>query len=349
MVEMIKVGIIGTSSLTSGEILKILINHPKAKLAYLESEHFTGKKVWEVHKFLKGILDLTLKAFSEEEIIENCSVVFISKQHDYASKISRKLIENGVKVIDLGADFRLKDCKEYQKWYGVDHKDHALVKIAIYGLPEIYGNKIKKAMLVANPGCYPTSIILGCNPLVKNEWIDLKDIIVSSYSGISGAGRFAKPGMNLFMDNYRNLFPYNVASHRHTPEIEQELSVISGSSVNLTFVPHVAPLDKGILSTIYLKPEKKCSEDEIRELYNEAYRKCHFVRVYGKGEYPSTLNVVDTNFCDIGIKYDERSNRIIVISAIDNLVKGAAGQAVQNMNIMMGIDETEGLPVGKKI
>ena len=346
---MIKVGIIGTSSLTSGEVLKILLKHSKVKLTYFESEHFTGKKVWETHRFLKGILDLPLKPFSEEEIAGNCSVVFISKQHDYASKVSRNLIAKGVKIIDLGADFRLKDCDVYKKWYGVDHKDHALIKIAVYGLPEIYGDKIKKAMLVANPGCYPTSIILGCNPLIKNKLVDLKDIIVSSYSGISGAGRFAKPGMNLFMDGYRNLFPYNVAMHRHTPEIEQELSGIAGSQVNVTFVPHVAPLDKGILSTIYLKPVKKCSEDEIRELYNESYRKCPYVRIYDSGEFPSTLNVVDTNFCDIGIKYDERNNRIIIVSAIDNLVKGAAGQAVQNMNIMMGLDETEGLPVGKTI
>ena len=346
---MIKVGIIGTASLTSGEIIKLLLKHPRAKLFYLESENFAGKKVWEVHKFLKGVLDLNLKNFSEEEITENCSVVFISKQHNFASGVSRNLIGKGVRVIDLSADFRLKDSEAYKEWYGVEHKDHTLLKKAVYGLSELYSEKIKKALLVANPGCYPTSIILGCAPLFANSLVNPKEILVSSYSGVSGAGRIAKPGINLFMDSFRNLFPYNVATHRHTPEIEQELSAIGNTTVNLTFVPHVAPLDKGILSTIYLKPLKETSEEELIQLYKKVYDQCPFIRVYEKGNFPSTLNVVDTNFCDIGIKYDPRSNRIVVISAIDNLIKGAAGQAVQNMNLMMGFDETEGLPSCKKV
>jgi N-acetyl-gamma-glutamyl-phosphate reductase len=244
-------------------------------------------------------------------------------------------------VIDLSADFRLSAAEVYEAWYG-PHRCHELLKEAVYGLPELHREKIKKARLVANPGCYPTSCILGLAPLVKEKAIDLKSIHCDSKSGVSGAGRKVDSSL-LFCEINEGVKAYKVGQHRHTPEIEQEISRIAGEPVVVSFTPHLIPMDRGILSTLYAQPFQQTNTSSLHQLYQEFYQKEPFVRVCSLGEFPDTRNVKMTNYCDIGVHYDERTGRAIIVSAIDNLTKGASGQAVQNMNLMMGFEETEGL------
>ncbi|RMF95678.1 MAG: N-acetyl-gamma-glutamyl-phosphate reductase [Candidatus Schekmanbacteria bacterium] len=340
---MIKIAILGASSLTSEVLIKILLKHPHTEIVFLESEHLNGVKVSDVHPSLLGLTDLKLKKLDEEVIIKKCDVVFMAKDNGYAHKAAGKFVKNGIKVIDLSADFRIKNATVHKKWYGFAHKDKRLLKKAVYGLPELYRDKIKKASIVANPGCYPTSIILACAPLLKVNVADSDGICIASSSGVSGAGRNPKPGMNLFMDSYRNIFPYKVTEHRHTPEIEQVLSDIKESTVKVTFIPHLVPIDRGILSTIFIDMKNKISLKELLEIYKEFYINDAFVRVCPPGKFPSTKNVEGTNFCEISAAIDNHTGKLIVISAIDNLFKGASGQAVQNMNLMCGLEEETGL------
>lgn len=343
---MIKVSIIGAASYTAGELIKILIHHPEVKLVHLdETGIMAGKKVAEVIPTLKSICALPILEHDPKVIAKDSDVVFICRgaggSMNYAAELFKE--SKKVKVIDIGSDFRIKDVAEYQKWYQCIQEQPELLKEAVFGLPEFYAAQIKKARLVANPGCYPTSIIFGLAPVLAKGWIDPTQILISAYSGISGAGRMPKSGVNMFLDVYGNVKPYRVATHQHTPEIEQELGRIAKGKVTITFVPHILPVERGIISTIFVKPKKKIDLDTVIALYNRFYQGKPFIRVYQKGELPQLINVVNTNFCDIGFGVDKRTNNLVIFAAIDNSIKGAGGQAIQNMNLMFGLPETTGL------
>ncbi|MDI6784734.1 MAG: N-acetyl-gamma-glutamyl-phosphate reductase [bacterium] len=343
---MIRVSIIGAASYTAGELIKILVNHPKVKLVHLEETGvMAGKKIAEVFPSLKSILDMPILEHEAKVIAKGSDVVFICRGAGGSMSYVAELFKESkkVRVIDIGSDFRLKNPADYSQWYQYTHEQPKLLKESVYGLPEFYAKEIRKARLVANPGCYPTSIIFGLAPVLAKGSIDPAKILIASYSGISGAGRMPKAGVNMFLDVYGNAKPYRVATHQHTPEIEQELTRIAKNKVSVTFIPHILPIGKGILSTIFVEPKKKIGMDSVLSLYCDFYKGKPFIRIYPKGELPQLINVVNTNFCDIGVGFDKRTGALIIFSAIDNSVKGAGGQAVQNMNLMFGISETTGL------
>lgn len=338
---MIKTGIYGASGYTGQELLRLLLRHPGVKVAAVTSRAYKGKKVSDVFPTFKNLTDLRFMDAAPREVASRCDVVFIALPHGDAMAAAVVFHKAGVKVIDLSADFRLRDAKVYEKWYA-PHTVPEMLSHAVYGLPECYRSKIRKATIVANPGCYPTSVILGLAPLVKGGLGDPSSIIVDAKSGVSGAGRTPELGI-LFCEVSEGFKAYKIGAHRHTPEMEQELSVLAGREVSIVFIPHLIPANRGILSTMYVSLKSKKTTAELIGIYRDFYRKEPFVRVYDKGSFPSIASVRGSNFCDIGLAVDARSNRAIVISAIDNLVKGAAGQAVQNMNIMCGLDEGMGL------
>lgn len=342
---MIKVSIIGTASYTAGELLKLLINHPEVKLSILESSSSAGKKVAEVQPFLKSRVERLLQKYDAKSIAANSDLVFICRSAGGSMKYVAELLNQSkkLKIIDIGSDFRLKQLNDYQVWYKYIHDEPGLLKQSVYGMPELYAKDIKKARLVANPGCYATSVILGLAPVLAAGLINPNKISIAAYSGISGAGRTYKSGFNLFLDLYGNIRPYKVAVHQHTPEIEQELSRVSNQPVKLTFIPHVLPIDKGILSTVFVQPKKKLELDNVLSLYTKFYQGKPFIRIQAKNEFPQVAFVVNTNFCDIGFGLDNRTGTLIIFSAIDNSIKGAGGQAIQNMNLMFGLKETTGL------
>jgi N-acetyl-gamma-glutamyl-phosphate reductase len=340
---MINAAIVGITGYTGEELLKILLKHKNAKIAVVagraESEI---RPLKEIYPHLTGAADITCIPFNAKTVAEKADVVFLALPHRVSFEIVPDLLKSGKKVIDLSADFRLNDGAIYEKWYGVKHTAQPMLAKAVYGLPEVYRKDIKNASLVANPGCYPTTAILGLLPAIKSGLIDTSSIIIDSKSGISGAGR--KPTQEFFANEPQNFRPYNIAgAHRHIPEMEQELSKASGKKITLTFTPHLIPVERGMLSTIYASPAKKVTTAEALKVYEEFYKGEPFVRVLPEGKIPGIKNVVNSNFCEIGIKLDERTNRFIIVSTIDNLVKGASGVAVQNMNIMFGMDETLGL------
>jgi N-acetyl-gamma-glutamyl-phosphate reductase len=337
------VGIIGGSGYVAGELIKLLLVHPHVKLGCVESEQAAGRHVGEVHRFLYGLTKLKFRTYTAERM-RDCVLVFVAKPHGQAMDFVHDLLAQGIRVVDISADFRLQNEASYATWYKLKHKYPQLLKQALYGLPELYKDKICDARLVANPGCYPTSVILGLAPLFADHIVRPEEIEICAYSGLSGAGRTPQPGKNLFIDAYRNLKPYKVNQHPHIPEIEQELSRIYKDTVKISFIPHLAPLDKGILSTIYLKLQRQVNISVLLDYYREFYSNRSFIRIYPVGYYPETANVLGTNFCDIGLDFDTRNNMVIVFSAIDNTLKGASGQAVQNMNIMLGFEESAGLP-----
>ncbi|MCX5851080.1 MAG: N-acetyl-gamma-glutamyl-phosphate reductase [Deltaproteobacteria bacterium] len=338
---MIKTGIYGASGYTGQELLRLLLRHPGVKVAAVTSRTYKGKKVADVFPAFRNLTDLQFMDASPDETASRCDVVFIALPHGDAMAAAVVFHRAGVKVIDLSADFRLRDVKVYEKWYA-PHTAPELLADSVYGLPECYRDAIRKAKLVANPGCYPTSVILGLAPLVKGTHADLSSIIVDSKSGVSGAGRTPELGM-LFCEVSEGFKAYKIGVHRHAPEMEQELSALAGSNVSVVFVPHLIPVNRGILSTMYVSLKVKKSAAELIGIYREFYRDEPFVRVYDEGSFPSIASVRGSNFCDIGLAVDTRSGRAIVMSCIDNLVKGAAGQAIQNMNIMCGFDEGMGL------
>jgi N-acetyl-gamma-glutamyl-phosphate reductase len=251
-------------------------------------------------------------------------------------------LQSDCKIIDLSADYRLKDPKAYTDWYSVTHTNPELLEKAVYGLPELHRQAIQSAQLVANPGCYPTSVVLALAPLLKTDWVDLGSIISDSKSGVSGAGR--KPSLTShFAEVNEGISPYGLADHRHTPEMEQELSALAGKSVRLTFSPHLVPMTRGMLSTVYINLNQAITDEKLVEHYRSFYKGENFIRVLNPGKFASSHHVLSSNFCDIGLKVDSRNQRLIITSALDNLIKGASGQAVQNMNIMLGLDEKTGL------
>jgi len=339
---MIRVSIVGASGYTGRELIKILLKHPNVKIAYLTSETYKGKRISEVHKRLAGFIDKRFEKLNIAKVAQDSDSIFLALPHGKSQKPVAEFLKKGKKIIDLSADYRLKDKSLYEKWYGFRHSYPRLLKKVVYGLPEIYKEEIEKSSLVANPGCYPTGVILGVAPLLARRLGDGNSIIADAKSGVSGAGRTLDIAYH-FSECHENLTAYSVGKHRHIPEIEQELSKISKEKTTISFTPHLVPMDRGILSTIYVNLKGKISFDRIWSLYKEYYRKAPFVRILPKSTFPEVRDVVETNFCEIGLMVDERTNRIIVITAIDNLVKGASGQAIQNMNLMSGFRETEGL------
>jgi len=339
---MIRVSIVGASGYTGRELIKILLKHPQVKIAYLTSETYKGKRISEVHKSLVGFIDKRFEKLDMAKVAQGSDFIFLALPHGKSQKPVAEFLKRGKKVIDLSADYRLKDKSLYEKWYGIKHSYPRLLKKAVYGLPEIYREEIEKSSLVANPGCYPTGVILGVAPLLAHRLGDGNSIIADAKSGVSGAGRTLDIAYH-FSECHENLTAYSVGKHRHIPEIEQELSKISKEKITISFTPHLVPIDRGILSTIYLNLKGKVSFDKIWSLCKEYYRKAPFVRILPKFTFPEVRDVVETNFCEIGLMVDGRTNRIIVITVIDNLVKGASGQAIQNMNLMSGFKEIEGL------
>ena len=339
---MLNVAIVGASGYTGVELIRILHRHPEVAVTCLTSEQSSGKSVSDVFPSLRGRCDLMLENLEPLRVAEKGDIIFTALPHKTAMEVVPTFLKLGKKVIDLSADYRLSDPAVYEKWYE-SHIDPANLKRAVYGLPEIRRTKIKKSKLTANPGCYPTSIILGLAPLLKTGLIELAGIIADSASGVSGAGRAGKVE-SLYCEVNEGYKAYSVGGvHRHTPEIEQELSLLAGADIKITFTPHLLPMDRGILSTIYCMPKKGTTTDELVKLYSEFYNGEPFVRILPRGALPSTAFVRGSNFCDIAPILDGRTGRIIIISAIDNLVKGASGQAVQNMNLMCGFPDTMGL------
>lgn len=362
---MIKVGIIGVTGYAGEELLRILLKHPEAKITYLSAKlEKYPQKVNEIFLDLREKIKIEIEELNLEKVKKVCDLVFLALPHSVSLEIVAELYNAGKKVIDLSADYRLNNPKVYEKWYQKKHTHLDLLKKAVYGLPELYRGKIRQAQgtrheeafLIANPGCYPTSAILAIAPIIKQGLVEPDSIIIDAKSGISGGGReFVQiyyPG------NKDNFKAYNIATHRHQPEIEQELSKLckrktpaptkSGGNgkqekIKVTFVTHLLPVERGILSTVYLRLRKKGDSRLLRKIYTEFYQNEPFVRILPEGVYPELKDVVRTNYCELNFKLDEPTGRLIIISAIDNLVKGASGQAVQNMNIICGYDEKTGL------
>ncbi|HCE69176.1 MAG: N-acetyl-gamma-glutamyl-phosphate reductase [Geobacteraceae bacterium GWC2_55_20] len=339
---MLNVAIVGASGYTGLELIRILHCHPEVAVTCLTSEQSAGKRISEVFPTLRGRCDLILENLEPVRVSEKADIIFTALPHKAAMEVVPTFLKLGRKVIDLSADYRLSDPAVYGQWYE-PHLNPANLKKAVYGLPEIRRAKIRGAKLVANPGCYPTSIILGLAPLLKQGLIHPHSIISDSASGVTGAGRSAKVD-SLYCEVNEGYKAYGVGGvHRHTPEIEQELSLLAGEPLKVTFTPHLVPMDRGILSTIYAAPLKEMTSADLVRLYAEFYAGEPFVRVLPQGSLPSTAFVRGSNFCDIAPLVDARTGRIIIVSAIDNLVKGASGQAVQNMNLVCGFPETTGL------
>ena len=338
---MLKVGIYGGSGYTGQELLRLLIRHPEAEVIVTTSRRYKGTPVSQIYPAFEGLTDLAYTDAAPEEIIGRADIVFSALPHGEAMTAVPKFIRAGQKVIDLSADYRLSDLSRYERTY-CKHVSPNLLKESVYGLPEIHRTEIEKATLVANPGCYPTSVILGLAPALKTKVLDEKSIIIDSKSGTSGAGREPKTG-SLFCEVNEGFKAYNILKHRHSPEMEQELSLIAGSEIRISFVPHLLPVNRGILSTMYATLQKDISTPDLIDMYHEFYRDEYFVRICKEGIYPNISSVKGTNYCDISLMVDKRTNRIVIISVIDNLVKGAAGQAIQNMNIMAGLRENTGL------
>lgn len=338
----LKVAICGASGYTGMELLRILALHPCVEVTAITSEKSAGKKVHELFPFLTGYRNLVYEPMDREKLLQKAELFFLALPHGASQEAVHYFFSKGKRVIDLSADYRITDAATYAEWYGLLHNYKDTLKKAVYGLPEIYRIKIQKARLIANPGCYPTSAILGMMPALKNRLVDLSTIVIDSKSGTTGAGRKADLGVS-FCEVNEGFKAYGIATHRHTPEIEQEISSLAGKKVIVNFTPHLLPVDRGILTTIYARLTKHMDTKKVLSLYTKAFASEPFVRVLGEGIFPNIKHVRGTNTCEIGLKVNPRTNTLIIVSAIDNLVKGASGQAVHNMNLMMGFRETEGL------
>ncbi len=338
----LKVAICGASGYTGIELLRILALHPGVEITAVTSEKSAGKKVHGVFPFLAAYKDLVFEPMDREKLLQKADLFFLALPHGASQEAVHYFFSKGKRVIDLSADYRISDAKTYAAWYGLLHNHKDTLRKAVYGLPEIYRKKIQKARLIANPGCYPTSTILGLMPALKNRLIDPATITIDSKSGTTGAGRKADLGIS-FCEVNEGFKAYGIATHRHTPEIEQELSSLAGKKVLVNFTPHLLPVDRGILTTIYAKLTRQVETKKVLGLYAKAYASEPFVRVLDDGIYPNIKHVRGTNTCEIGVKVNPRTNTLIIVSAIDNLVKGASGQAVHNMNLMMGFEETQAI------
>ena len=339
---MIKVGIIGATGYAGGELVRILMGHKDAEIKWYGSKSYVDQKYADVYRNMFQIVDAKCMDDNMEELADQVDVIFTATPQGLCASLVNEEILSKTKIIDLSADFRLKDVNVYEEWYKIEHKAPQYIDEAVYGLCEINRDLVKSAKIVANPGCYTTCSILTAYPLAKEGLIDMSTLIIDAKSGTSGAGRGAKLA-NLYCEVNENIKAYGVATHRHTPEIEEQLGYASGEKVVLNFTPHLVPMNRGILATEYATLKKKVTYEEVKAVYDQYYAKEKFVRVLDRDVCPETKWVEGSNYVDIGFKIDPRTNRIIMMGAIDNLVKGAAGQAVQNMNLLFGLPEDEGL------
>ena len=337
-----KVGIIGATGYAGGELVRLLMGHPQAEIVWYGSRSYIDKKYYEVFQNMFQIVDSKCLDDNMEELAAQADVIFTATPQGFCASIINEEILSKVKVVDLSADFRIKDVKVYEEWYKITHKSPQFIDEAVYGLCEINREDVKKARLVANPGCYPTCSTLSIYPMVKEGLIHPNTIIIDAKSGTSGAGRGAKVP-NLYCEVNENMKAYGVSTHRHTPEIEEQLGYAAGEKVVLNFTPHLAPMNRGILVTAYASLKKEVTYDEVKAVYDKYYGTEKFVRVLDEDVCPQTKWVEGSNYVDVNFKLDFRTNRIIMMGAMDNLVKGAAGQAVQNMNLMFGLEESMGL------
>lgn len=338
---MIKAGIIGATGYAGAELCRLIINHPQAEIAAISSVSFEGMKLSDVYPSYFNVCDLVCE--NQDAVIEKADVIFAALPHGLSQDLAKKCFEANKVFIDLGADFRLKNEEDYKSWYGCEFDDKSLHEKAVYGLPEFYREKIKNQKLIANPGCYTTAVPLALAPALLAGIIDKNGIIADCKSGVTGAGR--KPSQtNHYPELNDNFFAYKIASHRHSPEIEQTLGdLIDTDDVKITFVPHLLPVNRGILATCYARMTKKLTQAEVNEIYVNKYKNEPFIRFLPNDRVPNIRHVWYTNYCDISVRVDERTGTLVAISAIDNMVKGAAGQAVQNMNLCFGLEETTGL------
>ncbi len=339
---MIKAGIIGATGYAGGELVRLLLGHKEAKIVWYGSRSYVERKYADIYQNMFQLVDDICQDDNMEAMAEQVDVIFTATPQGLCASLVKEEILHKVKIIDLSADFRIRDVSVYKKWYGMEHRAPQYMKEAVYGLCELKREAIKKARLIANPGCYPTCSFLSVYPLVKEGLIDPDTLIIDAKSGTSGAGRGAKVD-NLFCEVNENIKAYGVTGHRHTPEIEEQLSLAAGKQVLINFTPHLVPMQRGILVTAYASLKKDISYEEVKAVYDRYYEKEYFVRVLPEDVCPQTRWVEGSNFVDVNFKIDPRTKRIIMMGAMDNLVKGAAGQAVQNMNLMFGVDEAEGL------
>ncbi len=338
---MIKVAIVGASGYTGVELLRLLLNHPQVEITCVTSRQNAGTPISSVFPSLMGRSDLVFDPVDVDLITARAELVFTALPHKAAMEVVPDLLRAGCKVVDLSADYRLRDAATYERWYQ-PHTSVELLSEAVYGLPELYRSQIRGARLVANPGCYPTSVVLALAPLIEQNKVFLSSLIIDSKSGTSGAGRSARVG-SLFCEVNEGFKAYGVGNHRHTPEIEQTLAALAGEPVAVSFTPHLLPVNRGILSTCYAGLSDPLSTEALVAFYRERYADEPFVRIHPAGEWPNVTYVRGSNYCNIGLFSDARTGRVIVVSVIDNLLKGASSQAVQNMNLMLGLEETCGL------
>ena len=340
--SMIKAGIIGATGYAGAELVRLLLGHKDVEIKWYGSRSYVDQAYASVYQNMFQLVDEKCLDDNMEAMADQVDVIFTATPQGLCASLVNENILNKVKIIDLSADFRIKDVNVYEKWYGIEHKAPQYIEEAVYGLCEVNREKIKQARIIANPGCYPTCSFLSIHPCVKEGLIDPNTIIIDAKSGTSGAGRGAKVD-NLFCEVNENIKAYGVAGHRHTPEIEEQLSYAAGEPVLINFTPHLVPMQRGILVTAYASLKKDVTYEEVKAVYDKYYDKEYFVRVLNKDVCPQTRWVEGSNFVDVNFKIDPRTKRIIMMGAMDNLVKGAAGQAVQNMNLLFGLDEKTGL------
>lgn len=338
---MIKVSVIGATGYAGAELVRLLTSHPNVEISHLVSHSYAGKNISEIYPSFSSD-DHILDPLDVEMLVKDSDCVFTSLPHGTGDDVIAKLFNNGKTVIDLSGDYRYNDVASYEKWYGVKHSHPELLKQSVYGMPELHKEEIKNARLIGNPGCYTTCSILALAPAVKNGCIDPHSIIIDAKSGSTGAGRSVSQAMH-FCEVNESVKAYKVATHRHTSEIEQELSLLAGDELALSFTPHLLPINRGILATSYSTVTGNVSENDLYELYSSFYSDAPFVKICKPSSLPEIKHVVGSNYISIGFVVDKRLNRLVTVSCIDNLIKGAAGQAIQNMNLIYSLDESTGL------
>lgn len=341
-----RVGVVGASGYAGGELVRLLLQHPDVQIVYLSSHTYAGKSLAVAFPGFAAYPLPPLEEFDTGRAAQKTDILFLAGETGFAMQVARPLLDAGVRLIDLSADFRLRDPAVYAQWYRREHSARDLLEEAVYGLPELTPHsRLREARLVANPGCYPTAALLALAPALAQGWIDLDSLVIDAKSGVSGAGR-SKVSLDYhFAELNESMRAYGVPTHRHTPEIEQMLSTLAGREVLVTFTPHLIPVTRGILCTAYVQLLRPLSPQELTRYYRQFYQDKTFVVVRDAGDFPSTKHVAGTNYCHLSLTVDERRGRLIVTSVIDNLVKGAAGQAVQNMNLMLGLVESRGLEI----
>jgi len=339
---MVNVGIIGATGYVGIEIVRLLQNHPGVNIVSVVSQSFAGRKISDIYPNLKNVFEMECQELDIDKISQEADIFITALPHGVSKEVIPRLIEKGKRVIDHSGDFRYRSVEVYEKWYNTKHEMPELLKLAVYGLPDIYRDKIAEASIVANPGCYPTCSILGIAPLLANNLIETQNIIIDAASGVTGAGRNTELPYQ-FCECTENFKAYKVATHRHTSEIEQELSLVAKEEILVSFTPHLVPMKRGMLCTIYANLKCMKPASELLNIYKDYYKNEPFIRILDEGKLPETKYVAGSNYIDIGLVVDERLNRVVVLSALDNLGKGAAGQAIQDLNIMCGLPETMGL------